>query len=426
MNATPERPSPPKFFHGWTIVAVGVLVTFASGPGQSYGFAVFIDSIIADTGTTRAGLATLYALGTGLSAAMVFTVSRLADRYGARTTLIGAATGLGLACLAMSQAREAMLVFLLFATLRALGQGSMTINSTLLVARWFVRRRGRAMAIVALGFPLSVAVLPSVCRLLIETIGWRETYAVLGAMIWLLILPWVIAFVRERPEDLGLHPDGASTPPPHEDTTELDPLKPDTRPLLTSARFWLLATALATPSLVITALVFHQSAIIEARGMGAAVAAGIFVPHALASAASTVLAGLAADRYGPKPIFVTAMVVLMLGMVSALVMDSAVTASLYAALVGAALGISRVVSGITWAHFYGRHRLGRVQGTAMMIEIAASALGPLPLAWAEARSGFGAGIALMAALPALAIMAVAVVRPPETASHLHPVTTTRL
>ena len=380
LNATPERPSPPRFFHGWSIVAVGILATFASGPGQSYGFAVFIDSIIADTGISRTGLATIYALGTGLSAAMVFTVSRLADRYGARITLIAAATGLGLACLAMSQARAALLVFVTFAALRALGQGPMTINSTLLVAQWFVRRRGRAMAIVALGFPASVAVLPPVSRLLIEAIGWRQAYAVLGILVWLLVLPGVIAFVRERPEDLGLFPDGASSPPAHEGATPLDSSGPDTRRLMTSPRFWLLAISLATPSLVITALVFHQTAILEGRGMGAAVAAGIFVPHALASAASTVLAGLAADRYGPKPVFVTAMVVLVVGMVSALVMDSVVTASLYAALVGAALGISRVVSGITWAHFYGRHRLGRIQGTAMMIEIAASALGPLPLA----------------------------------------------
>ncbi len=401
------------------IVAVGILVIFASGPGQSYGFAVFIDSIIADTGISRIGLATLYALGTGLSAAMVLTISRLADRHGARITLIAAATGLGLACLAMSQAREAILVFVLFASLRALGQGSLTINSTLLVAQWFVRRRGRAMAIVALGFPASVAVLPPVSRFLIDAIGWRETYAVLGVLVWLLVLPGAIAFVRERPEDLGLFPDGASAPPTHEGPTSVDPSGPDIRPLLTSTRFWLFAISLATPSLVVTALVFHQTAILEGRGMGPAVAAGIFVPHALASAASTMLSGLAADRYGPKPVFLTAMVILVAGMASALVMDSVVTASLYAALVGAALGISRVVSGITWAHFYGRHRLGRVQGTATMIEIAASALGPLPLAWAEPRGGFGVGIALLAALPALAIIAVAFVRPPGASPSIH-------
>lgn len=421
MNAASERPSRPKFFHGWMIVAVGVLVTFASGPGQSYGFAVFIDSIIADTGTTRTGLATLYALGTGLSAAMVFAVSRAADRYGARTTLLGAATGLGLACLAMSQARAAVLVFATFAALRALGQGSMTINSTLLVAQWFVRRRGRAMAIVALGFPASVAVLPPVARLLIEAIGWRETYALLGVMVWLLVLPGVIAFVRDRPEDLGLHPDGAPAPPAGESTTQ-DPGAPtrDSRQVLSSPRFWLLAISLATPSLVITALVFHQTAILEDRGMGAAVAAGIFVPHAFASAASTLMAGFVADRFGPRAVFVASMSLLLAAMLTALLMNSVATASVYAALVGGSLGMARVVSGVTWAHWYGRHGLGRVQGSATMVEIAASALGPLPLAWAEARTDFGQGILLMTALPVLAIIAVFVTRPPsrETGSHL--------
>ncbi|MEX1021630.1 MAG: MFS transporter, partial [Dehalococcoidia bacterium] len=157
MSAEADPPTPPRFFYGWTIILVGGLVAFSSGPGQSFVFSVFIDSIIEDTALTRTGISTLYAVGTGISAAMVFTVSRLADRYGARSTLIAAATGLGIACLAMSQAREALLVFLAFAALRALGQGSMTINGTLLAAQWFVSRRGRAMAIMGLGFPISVA-----------------------------------------------------------------------------------------------------------------------------------------------------------------------------------------------------------------------------------------------------------------------------
>ncbi|MEX2373464.1 MAG: MFS transporter, partial [Dehalococcoidia bacterium] len=160
---------PPLFsgrrpFYGWAIVGVGGLAAFSSGPGQSYIFSVFLDSLIEDTSLSRTAISTLYAVGTGVSAAMVFLVSRLADRYGARSTLIGAALGLGVACLAMSQARGALMVFLAFSALRALGQGSLTINGTLLAAQWFVRRRGRAMAIMGLGFPLSMAILPPVAR----------------------------------------------------------------------------------------------------------------------------------------------------------------------------------------------------------------------------------------------------------------------
>src|SRR5690606_447795 len=110
-------------FYGWWIIIVGALVAYSSGPGQSYTFSVFIDSIIEDTSLSRTAISALYAVGTGVSAVMVMTVSRLADRYGARQTLIAAAIGLGIACFAMSWARGALLIFLAFSALRALGQG---------------------------------------------------------------------------------------------------------------------------------------------------------------------------------------------------------------------------------------------------------------------------------------------------------------
>lgn len=399
-------------FYGWAIIAVGAVVAYSSGPGQSFTFSVFIDSIIEDTSLTRTAISGLYAIGTGVSAVMVFTVSRLADRYGARSTLIGAAIGLGLACFAMSWARGALLVFFAFAALRALGQGSLTINGTLLAAQWFVRRRGRAMAIMGLGFPLAVATIPPAARFLIETIGWREAYAVLGVMVWVLVLPPALFVVRNRPEDMGLWPDGADGPPPEE--VGIEPGAPEPRlPVLTSLRFWVLAIPLSTSALIVTGLVFHQAAVLGEQGLSANVAAAIFVPYALSSAVVSVIAGDASDRFGPKWVFAASMATLLAAMVVTLVMDSLLLATTYAILLGASGGFSRIVGSVTWAHFYGRRGLGRVQGSAVMVNITASALGPLPLAWLQAHfDGFRTGIAILAVLPVAAIVTVALARPP--------------
>ena len=62
-------------------------VIFSSGPGQSYLFSVFLDPIIDDTGLSRTTISGLYALGTFLSAGMVFIISGLADRKGPRWSL---------------------------------------------------------------------------------------------------------------------------------------------------------------------------------------------------------------------------------------------------------------------------------------------------------------------------------------------------
>ncbi len=254
-----------KPFYGWAVVSVAAVVAFCSGPGQSYVFSIFLDPMIEETGFSRSLISTMYAVGTGLSAVMVMVVSRLADRYGARSTLIGIAFLLGLACFGMSIATAGAAFVVLFAALRALGQGSMPINGTLLAAQWFVRRRGVAIAMMGLGFAASNALLPPIGRALIDSIGWRETYLVFGAMVWVLVIPLAVFVVRNRPEDKGLYPDGASHPPAGEEQTT-GPAPPDKRRILSSLTFWMLAVPLATWRSLSPRSIFHQtSALRRAR-----------------------------------------------------------------------------------------------------------------------------------------------------------------
>ena len=162
---------------------------------------------------------------------------------------------------------------------------------------------------------------------------------------------------------------------------------------------------------MVTALVFHQTGIFEERGLGAAIAAGVFVPFAISSAGASLVAGVAVDRVGPRPMFVLAMVLLLAGLAASRTIDSALTAMLYATALGTGSGVQRIVQSVIWAHYYGRRGLGRVQGSAMAIMIMMSAIGPLPLAALEGTTGsYDLGIALMVALPLLSIVGVTVAR----------------
>ncbi|MEC9013627.1 MAG: MFS transporter, partial [Chloroflexota bacterium] len=86
-----------RLFYGWYIVVAAGLVVFSSGPGQSYVFSIFIDSIIEDAGLSRPGISALYMASTGMSAVLVALVSRLADRYGPRIMLVAIGVGFGAA-----------------------------------------------------------------------------------------------------------------------------------------------------------------------------------------------------------------------------------------------------------------------------------------------------------------------------------------
>lgn len=371
-------------FYGWVIVGIAMLATFSSGPGQSYLFSVFIDSMIADTGFSRTQISTLYAAGTFVSAGMVMLISRVADRRGPRFSLTMIAALFGLACFGMSVATGALVFALALASLRGLGQGALPINGTLLIAQWFVRKRGRAMAVAGLGGAASTAILPQVARALIENIGWRETYAVFGIAIWVVVIPVALLLVRNRPEDVGLYPDNASHPPHGERVAT--PGVPDRRPILTSRMFWLLVIPMSMPSLVDTALIFHQASIFRERGLDASIAAAAFAPMALATALSGFAAGFFIDRLDPRRVYVVALGLAILPPLLALVISSPAMALGYGLLLGFASGMSMMVSRVAWAHYYGRVGLGRVQGTAMMVTIVGSALGPVLLAFLRDQS----------------------------------------
>jgi MFS family permease len=401
-----------RLYYGWVIVVIGAFVAFSSGPGQSFVFSVFIDSMIEDTGFSRSTISALYTVSTGVSALMVAVISRLADRWGARSNLILVGFAFGAACFGMAFSAGFAAFYLSFAGLRALGQGSLTINATLLVNQWFVTKRGRAIALMGLGFPLSNAVLPPLGRYLIDTIGWREAYGVLGVIVMLLVIPPAIFLVRNRPEDMGLFPDGADEPPLIERAVGYDPTAAARRPVLTSLGFWMLAIPLATPGLVITALVFHQTSIFEENGLSATTAAAVFVVFAIASAATSMASGFIVDRIGPARLFVLAMAGLATVCLLALVINSAWMAVVYVVGMGMTGGAQRIVQGVIWAHYYGRMGLGRVQGSAMMVGITGAAVGPLPLSLFHDLTGnYDLGVIVMGSLPVLSILAITLGHP---------------
>jgi len=170
--------------------------------------------------------------------------------------------------------------------------------------------------------------------------------------------------------------------------------------------------SLGTPGLVSTALVFHQTSIFEEKGLSATLAAGVFVIFAGSSAVSSLLAGFVVDWIGPKALYAFSMAGLLVALVLVVAIDSVFMAVVYVLVMGIAGGAHHIVQGVIWAHYYGRHGLGRVQGSAMTINFCASAIGPLPLAVFHDLTGtYTVGMVVMMALPVLSVVALVRARP---------------
>jgi sugar phosphate permease len=387
-------------YYGWVMVVVGALARFASGPSQSFSFAVFIDPILAYTGLSRTALSTVYLIGTLCGAVVVMQVSRLVDRAGARTMLITMALILGGICLGLAFAPGTVAVLVLLATLRAMGQGPLPVIGTLLTVHWFTRRRGLAVALGGLGGTISNAALPPLAQALSAAFGWQGAYLVLGLMIWALVIPVALLLVRNYPEDLGLHPDGDAQPPEQERSQGDTGLPEQPRRVLTSLEFWLLAVPLSASSFIGTALTFHQVSIFAERGLGSGVAAAAFAPFAVAATASGLVVGVTLRKIGVRALLLISLGLLLGSLLLLRALTTPEVAVLYGLLLGTASGMQGTLSGVAWADHYGRRGLGRVQGAASMVSIVASAVAPLPLAMLQqAFAGYDQGLLVFAGVP---------------------------
>ena len=192
MSVSPWLEQPGKksaIYYGWVIVGVGFLAHIASAFSISSTLAVFLKPLSADLGISRGTFSLIRSGEILIGAAAAPVVGTLMDRYGGRWLMAagGLISGAGFICL--GQTRD----FIQFALVRWLLvtpgdslMGSLVVNVS--IARWFVRMRGRALAIAGMGHGLTKVCMPVVAAALLLYVGWRGSWAVFGVFALLLVV----------------------------------------------------------------------------------------------------------------------------------------------------------------------------------------------------------------------------------------------
>jgi sugar phosphate permease len=401
------------------MLAVGFCGMFASGPGQSFNISVFFNPLIEELGLSRTSLSLAYGVGTMTAALGLSGVGGLVDRLGQRRMLALVSFLLGAVCLLFPLAGNLLLLYLAFTAVRFLGQGSLMLVSTNLVAQWFSRRRGLALSLISLGFALGTAVYPPLAQRMIDTIGWRWSWVWLGLGVWVLMIPASLALVINRPEELGLVPDGGAHPRPPsataqagqppaaegEDWTRAEALR--------TPAFWIMALALSVPSLLITGVIIHQISYFEAQGLSRQAAANIFTVTAVSMVGFMLLFGYLLDRYETRFVVAGGIFTMAVAMWAMRLADNLPMAFLYGVMLGVVQGAVMNFTAYVWPRYFGRRHLGSIQGPALTVAIIGASIGPIPFGLAyDLLGGYHEAVLALSLLPVAFALAVAFTRPP--------------
>lgn len=369
-------------YYGWIIALVATLGMIMTSPGQTYIVSIFIEYFIHELEISRSVISSMYTGATlGGSFALPF-VGRLIDRHGARRVVLVVSVAFGSACLYLGWVQNAVMLGLGFLAIRFLGQGSLGLVSMNVINQWWISRRGMLMGISGVCVSLlGLGLFPVAVNHIIQDIGWRSTYIALGLLLIFGMAPLGYLFFRDRPEQVGLLPDGRKAVPVTEEGMPEVALEDNWTPAeaLRTPAFWVVAGSAGTISMLSTGLVFHLVSIFGDQGLDANTAASVFVPLSVTMAIVNFGGGVLADKVPVRLLLITALVAMAGSLFLAMQLGSYAMVVVFGVVLGATSGFYRVIMSVLWANYFGRLHLGSIMGTAQTIAIAGSALGPMPI-----------------------------------------------
>lgn len=375
-------------YYGWVVWLAATLGIVATMPGQTASVSLFIDRWIADFGLeNRSTISALYGVGTFFASLSLTFIGNRVDKHGTRFMSVAISLIFAAALIYMSFVSNLAMLLVGFMLIRALGQGSLFLIGSAAIANWFRRMRGRVMAFALIGFSLFQRWYIPFMQGLLEDMAWERAWLLLAAAMALLVMPLMALFLREKPEQFGVLPDG--DPPEAPDGDNDNPNKP-VRPLednytlpevMRLPIFWvLLAGGMMTPAFI-TGIIFHQESLFDLAGYSAATAAEVVGNGLLLASFSMLLTGFLVDRIRPtfvRAIELTALISLML--LSVFLDAGSWTLVPWAVLLGVVNGTGGVFNGAVYVNLFGRAHQGEIRGFVATSSVIGTSIGPFVLA----------------------------------------------
>ncbi len=384
------------------MLAFGVLAMATSGFGQTFFIAVFGGEIRAAFGLSHTAYGTLYSLATVFSAALLLRAGTWADRWPLERVATVAVLLLALGCLTIGLAPHAAVLTLGFVLIRFGGQGLIAHLAMTTAGRYFSVNRGKAIAITATGIPLAEACLPLAALVLLGLAGWRAPWLVAAALLILVVLPSLLALARRS--GAPVHSSSVATPSGPRHFTRREALRDP-------GLYMLLPAVLAAP-FVVTAVLFHQAALAQARDWPLELVATAFTGFAAGHLLALGVAGPLVDRIGAHRGLALALIPMAAGLTVLAAVPPVWAAFVYLALTGMTVGGVATASGAIWPERYGTRYLGAIRAVAQAAMVVSTAVAPVLLGWLLDRGWAVATIGGMLATATVVAALLALAAPP--------------
>ena len=380
-----------RFFYGWIIVGIVFLDNFAVSSHQIV-FGVLIEPMSSSLSWSNAQLVGVFSIAAVSSGLAGPFIGPLIDRYGPRVPMTVASFAGGFLLLGIAGTHHLWQYYLLYGVLFGLlrtSVGDLVVGTT--VANWFIRKRGMAYAVASMATPVAVVLLVPLAQLVVTHLGWRGIWIGFAILMWLFVCVPAGLFMRRRPEDLGLQPDGLPTTPRDSKDSNLTASETvyiagevnwTARQAISTPAFWLINVAttlsggMAGPAILLYIVPYGAG-----KGLPPDIAAGGASILGVGMIVSRILWGLILSRIEVRRVFVLYALASACGVILLMATPpSVVLVYSAAAYVGMMIGGSYIISNVIWPDYFGRTSLGAIRGYTLLLSTLGRGLSPLLVA----------------------------------------------
>jgi sugar phosphate permease len=375
-----EPSSDQKIFYGWYVVGSAFLGNFMATGSGFYIFNAFMKPLCETRGWSRTELNAAPVIGYFLGLLGTLFLGYLLDKIGPRPLMVAGTiiSGIAFALLGMTQD---IWIFYLFFALLVLGNSAMSqIVANTAVSNWFVLKRGRAMGVSTAGISLSGVILPYLAMVILERTNIKISFFTIAGLI-LLTVPFCYLFVRNRPEDYGLTPDGTPSHPrpsaPTNGLADAQIQRPEKavetlwtpKKLVRTPAFWKVGLAFGLTGMAIGSVMFQLAPRFSDVGFSDQTAMMMMALTALMGTWGKYAWGSFCDRFETRKVVTVLMLAIVVGLALNLISNSMVAIILFIIIFGFAMGGFMSTFPIMIAEFFGRDSFARVYKYAMLFFI---------------------------------------------------------
>jgi MFS family permease len=382
--------------HGWRVVAITFAAMFTTF-GIAYSFGAFLLPVSRELGAGPGATAAVFSLTTLALFALGGLSGPAVDRFGPRRVVLVGAVALGLGLLVMSRAQTLWHAYLGHGLGVGLAVACSYVPLVAVVGGWFERQRALAVGIAVSGIGLGTLVGAPVAAALIEAVGWREAYLLMGAFGVAVLLGCAALVTAAAPAG----------------GTVAVPLLPRLRNRA-YARLYLAGLLLSIPLFV---PFVHLPAYAEGEGVGPVAAATLVGLIGAASVVGRLALGAVAVRTGALRGYQFCFALMAGSFVLWLGSPGYPRLAVFAMLLGVGYGGFVALGPPLVAELFGVHGLGGLLGVLYTSAALGSAIGP-PAAGAlvSVSDGYSSTVTAAVVVSTLALGVVLTVRRPRAPS----------